>query len=314
MNIADLTPIPDNIPIWLWGKTLPRRKLKIYHDGSHHVGTLVVRSRCVKRVVDHEVNAMDILFDSLYFNAIKANLPRNERDSYIKDGILKLYPNAKKIDDYISEKVERKIKNLYKRKKRFQRKANLNDWNYFVTITCNDSLHTEESFRKKLRRCLSNLHTRRGWRYMGVFECAPKTGRMHFHAFMYVPCGEMIGKLAIKKDYDIKNKKMQTTVENSFFACAFGRNDFEKLNKMELKKGYSTDYITKYMGKTNERFVYSRGIPTEIFLEIDDEDIATEMLDFVTKYILYDDVVDWERDIARVKYKQVNLIDILCNP
>ena len=44
-------------------------------------------------------------------------------------------------------------------------------------------------------------------------------------------------------------------------------------------------------------FAHSRGIPAEICKELSDNDIVGEYLDFVTKYVLWDDVLDWERDI-----------------
>ena len=71
----------------------------------------------------------------------------------------------------------------------------------------------------------------------------------------------------------------------------------------------------KYIGKTNERICYSRGVPTEICKVLDGEDIITEMQDFGTKYILFDDIIDWERDIMRYRYnKQMSITDLLCNP
>lgn len=199
-------------------------------------------------------------------------------------------------------------------KKRFRRKAYLNKWNYFVTITYDDKKHDEESFRKKLRRCLSNLHTRRGWKYMGVFEHAPETHRLHFHALMYIPDGEMIGNVAELRDYSTAQGQMQVTHSNTFFADSFGRNDFEKLNEQELRHGGTINYLLKYISKTGERIVYSRGIPTAICMKVKDKDIATSMEDYVTKYLLFDDVIKYERDIARYKTKQMTFIDIFCNP
>lgn len=79
---------------------------------------------------------------------------------------------------------------------------------------------------------------------------------------------------------------------------------------MELKHGQSLNYILKYIGKTGERIVYSRGIQTEILARIDEKDIVTEMEDFVTKYILFDDVLSWERDIMHFSYKQVSMFDM----
>lgn len=82
-----------------------------------------------------------------------------------------------------------------------------------------------------------------------------------------------------------------------------------------MEYGNSVDYILKYIGKTNERIVYSRGVPTEICLKLTEKDVVTELTnDFAFKVILFDDVVNWERDILRCKYKQMSLADLLCNP
>ena len=150
---------------------------------------------------------------------------------------------------------------------------------------------------------------------MGVFERAPETGRLHFHGLLYVPDGEMLGKLQEKTDYSTAQEKMQTRNENSFFAKYYGRNDFEEITEAQMEYGNSVDYILKYIGKTNERIVYSRGVPTEISLNLTEKDVITELTnDFTYKVILFDDVVNWERDILRCKYKQMSLADLLCNP
>ena len=51
-----------------------------------------------------------------------------------------------------------------------------------------------------------------------------------------------------------------------------------------------------------------------ICMKVKDKDIATSMEDYVTKYLLFDDVIKYERDIARYKTKQMTFIDIFCNP
>lgn len=265
-------------------------------------------------------SALDILFDDLFLQAYNKGLRDRKLEKhmsdYIRDGLLTLFSEDEIADVDIPERVKRKMNNLHHRKKRFRRKAYLNKWNYFVTFTYNDKLHDEESFRRKLRRCLSNLHTRRNWRYMGVFERAPETGRLHFHGLLYIPDGEMLGKLEEKTDYSTAQGRMQTRHENSFFERWYGRNDFEEITPSQLEYGDSVDYILKYIGKTNERIVYSRGIPTEICMTVSARDIITELTDdFVEKYILFDDVVNWERDIARYRFsKQMSITDLLCNP
>lgn len=267
-----------------------------------------------------ERSAFDILFDDLFMQAYNKGLRDRKiykpMSEYIYSGLLSLFSESEIAEVDIAERVKRKLNNLLHRKKRFRRKAYLNKWNFFVTFTYNDKLHSEETFRRKLRRCLSNLHTRRGWRYMGVFERAPETGRLHFHGLVYVPAGEMLGRLEEKTDYSTAQQKMQTRNENSFFEENYGRNDFEEISEMQLQYGDSVDYILKYIGKTNERIVYSRGIPTEICLKLTAKDIITELTnDYVQKFILFDDVVNWERDIARYRYnKQMTIIDLFCNP
>ena len=53
----------------------------------------------------------------------------------------------------------------------------------------------------------------------------------------------------------------------------------------------------KYITKTGEKIVYSRGIPSEICKELSDNDIVGTYFDFVVKYVFWDDVLDWEKDI-----------------
>jgi len=127
---------------------------------------------------------------------------------------------------------------------------------------------------------------------MGVFERAPETDRLHFHALIFVPDGEMAGELLEIRDYSTKTHAMQTTVSHSFFAERFGRNDFQEISPAELKNGNTIAYLLKYIEKTGERITYSRDIPTELCREVFNEDVAAEMCDFVMKYVLFDDVFD----------------------
>lgn len=287
---------------------------KIYNDGGHYIATRFVRSQV--KPVSHKTSKedIDILFDGAYRTAMENELSGDVLTAFIKAELEKLFIDRPDLDGYISDKIDKARRNLYARKKRFRRKGYLNRWNFFFTLTYDDGKQNEETFRKRVRVCLSHLHTRRGWRYMGVFERAPETGRLHFHGVLYVPDGEMVGTITEKKDYSTAHGRMQTRQENDFFADRFGRNDFEELNAMELKHGRTLDYILKYISKTGERIVYSRGIPTEIYREVNDEDIITEMQDFGTKYILWDNVISWERDIMGYERRQMTVDDLLFNP
>ena len=291
------------------------REYKVYHDGSHYIARESVKGRN-RTVTRRGRSALITLFDILYDETIKNDIATDEeKKRYITDRLINDYcVDTPDIDIFVEENFGRKTRNIWQREKRFRRKAYLNRWNFFVTFTYDGKKHTEETFIKRLRKCLANLHTRRGWRYMGVFERAPETGRLHFHGLLYIPDGELIGTITEKTDYSTAQGKMQTTHENDFFQKVFGRNDFEELNEMELKHGQTLNYLLKYIGKTGERIVYSRGIPTEIYRKLNADEIVVEMQDFGTKYILFDNVISWERDIMHFKYKQVSMIDLICNP
>ncbi len=112
---------------------------------------------------------------------------------------------------------------------------------------------------------------------MGVFERASKTGRLYFHALLYVPDGEMIGQITERNEYDTEKGKMQITHPNSFFENNFGRSDFTEISEVELTHGNAVDYLLKYISKTGERIVYSRGTATEICLRLKAEEILTTM-------------------------------------
>ena len=274
-----------------------RHYYKIYHDGSHPVATRVVRRKGKLPPKKPANTALDIAFESLYFQGKRKGLSGDEMADYIQAGLEKLYPASSTLQKYIVEKIDKTQRNLWKRIKRFKRKVNMNRWNYFVTFTYDPKKHTGESFRKKLRKCLSNLHTRRGWKYMGVFEYGEANETVHFHALIYVPKGEMIGEIEKVSEYSKKRGERHTRYANTFFDEYFGKSDFQELNPVLLKRGGTSRYLVKYITKTGEKIVYSRGIPTEICKELGESDIVGEYLDFVTKYVLWDDVIDWERDI-----------------
>ena len=286
---------------------------KIYHDGGHYVGTLCTVSQKKHQRTRKPNEAIDELFDSLYYNGLKSGLKRRYLTNFIREGILEMDPDYLEVEEFIKDKIKKKLHNIHVRKKRFKRKAYLNHWNYFVTFTYDDNKQSEESFRKKLRKCLSNLHTRHGWKYMGIFERAPESGRLHFHGLLYVPDGEMVGKICEKRDFSTAQHKMQVTHSNNFFEGTFGRNDFEYIDEILVRKTGNIDYILKYMSKTNEKVVYSRGLPAEVCKKVHKDNIAGEYFDFVTKYVFCDDVIEWETDVAHYVPKQMNIYDILCH-
>ena len=132
---------------------------------------------------------------------------------------------------------------------------------------------------------------------MGVFEEGFENGTLHFHALLYVPKNEMIGKIVAKNEYSTKRKERRTRYGNTFFDEHFGISDFQEVNPILLKCGGTSRYLVKYIMKSGEKALYSRGTPAEICKELSENDEVGTYFDYVTKYVLWDDVLDWERDI-----------------
>lgn len=100
-------------------------------------------------------------------------------------------------------------------------KLHLHDFNYFATFTYADGKHSEESFKKKLIQCFWNFTKRKDWQYVGVWERAPKTNRLHFHGIMAIPDGTMPGEIIEVNDWDSKCHRRQITLLFAL-SCYFG--------------------------------------------------------------------------------------------
>ncbi len=221
-------------------------------------------------------------------------MSKSQRKAFIIEQMRKYFPTSKATKMFVQEKLERKRINLIDRRMRFSRKANLNDFNYFVTFTRNDALHDEISFRKKLSRCLRNYHSNHEWLYMGVWERS-KTGRLHFHVIMNIPDGTMPGELIEVEDYGFDSHKMQKTTQNTFFNKRFGRTDFKVIPNTPMGKNMAVRYITKYLEKTGEKIVYSRGIPMYYISDIEEDDVLTTIqTEYGDKLVLYDKFNCWD--------------------
>lgn len=211
------------------------------------------------------------IFSDVYAEAL--DLPKQHRKEYVKDNMRPYFKTEQDLDEFINEKVAMKRRNILQRKTRFIRKAYMNDFNYFATFTYDNKKLDEMSFKKQLSKCLSNYQSRKGWRYMGVWERAPHTKRLHFHCLLYVPKGTMPGELIKVRDFNKKTFRMQETTQNTFFNERFGRSDFEEIDDSLLKMGQSLVYILKYIEKSGEKIVYSRGLPMYFISDINDKDI-----------------------------------------
>ena len=181
---------------------------------------------------------------------------------------------------FIESNIARKNRNLICRRIRMSRKANLADFNYFVTFTYDSKLHTEESFRKKLSKFLSYKSWKCKWKYMGVWERSPEKNRLHFHGLFEIPEGTLKGEITEVSSYSFASHSRQITYENDEIRRKFGRNDF-KIIENNIEIGSSLQYLMKYIEKTEERIVYSKNLPEFFVSDILDEDVICPMRDDV---------------------------------
>ncbi len=234
------------------------------------------------------------LFNELY--AETNGIRKTERRKKIIAAMLPYFKDEKSASDFVNANFERKQRNLICRRVRLTRKVNLQDFNYFVTFTYNNALHTEESFRKKLKTALTHLYSRRGWKYVGVWERSPKKQRLHFHGLFNIPQGTMPGYLIEVNDYSLSTHRRQITHQNTYFNEHFGRSDFEAIDD-RATLGKAIAYIMKYLEKTGEKIVYSKGLPQYFISDIMTDDIICPIGLEDSKLLLFDDFNCWDEGV-----------------
>ena len=264
---------------------------KVYFDGGHYIAIPKEHYQHSSRknaASKQEESSPKQTFEQAFEES--KELPKKERKEYIQGKMQECFIDERETTDFVKQEMERKRVNSNKRKTRLYRKVFLQEWNYFVTITYDDKLHTEDSFRIKLRNTLKHLVSRKEWKYIGVFERSPNK-RLHFHAIMYIP--QMIGELVQAKDYSTKTKRMQVTNQNTHFLKQFGRNDFQALGRRE-EILFTVRYLLKYIEKSNEKLIYGGKLPTYFVADIDDEDIVCPIGNGDKKALLFDDFTLWD--------------------
>ena len=266
---------------------------KISFDGSHYIATPkenFPRGRKRRRAnlppTPKEIE-QKAQFEAAYKESRK--LPYKERKAYMRKAMEEAIPDKEQRKKYIERNNERKTTNAIRRKVRLSKKVNLQrEWSCFCTFTFSDELHTEESFRKSLRNTLKHLVNRKGWKHVGVWERGSENGRLHFHGIFYIPPGGMVGKIVETKDYNTKDRRMQTAHQNTYFLERYGRNDFQPLGSpMEVQ--HSLGYLMKYIEKSGERLIYGGDLPTYFESDVMDEDILVPCGIDDRKAVLADD-------------------------
>ena len=261
---------------------------KVYFDGSHYIAIpRTSRPTAKKRggAKDTETDEKKKAFEKAY-KEVKAK-SRKEKMIEIVAELNPHFENEERASAFVAEQMERKQRNLIARRTRLARKINLGEWNYFCTFTYDDKKHTEDSFKAKLRDCFKKMCQRKDWVYIGVWERSPTNNRLHFHGLFYIPENAMVGELAEHRDYSTKARKMQTTMQNSYFNERFGRSDFQLLDKDALDDAKA--YLMKYIEKSGERIAYSKNTFTYFYSDILDDDVICTIGQEDKKLLLYDD-------------------------
>lgn len=271
---------------------------KVYFDGSNYIAIAPrpkVQGKPKVNAKSHDEKKE--IFEKLYKENIDKK--KSERKEIITNELREHFETDEQCKEYVKENMNRKTHNKIERKMRLIRKVNQQHWNYFVTFTYDSNKHDEESFKKKLRECLSRLSTRKGWKYICVWERSPEKQRLHFHGLFSIP--EMIGELVEVNDWDSRANKRRTTAQNTYFTERFGRNDFSIIDD-PLQTQYAVKYIVKYLEKSGERIVYSKGLYQYFISDIMGEDIlcpyySEDEKHYVDKYILFDKFRCWDEGL-----------------
>lgn len=215
------------------------------------------------------------IFDELYDKHLDVNYKK--RKTIVADEMRALFKSEEALISFIEDNFHRRWRNIVARRQRFSRKALNQNFQWFVTFTYADVKHTEESFKKRLLETLRRLSTRHSWKYMGVWERGKDTNRLHFHALVYIPDGEMTGEFEKITDYNKKTSRQKTFIQNTFFAEKFGRNEFDEICGISLLYGKAIAYIIKYMEKQNVKAVYSRGLYEFFRTDVQGKDVVGKM-------------------------------------
>ena len=261
------------------------KEAKVYRDGYHYVAIPYKENPSARKrggVTDLEKDEKKKAFDTA-----NKGIKTKGKKKRTKELITELRPHfetEEQTAEFVKAEMERLERNRMVRRIRLQRKIDLGEWDYFCTFTYDDKKHTEESFRAKLSDTFKKLRQRYGWEYLGVYERSPENDRLHFHGLFYTP--KMKGELVKKRDYSTKEHRMQTTLQNTYFTERFGRNDFESINTVDLSN--TGTYLLKYIEKSGERIVCSKGVKTYFVSDIMDDDVVCTIGNEDRKLLLFD--------------------------
>lgn len=118
------------------------------------------------------------LFDELYKTYYSER--KRTRRKLILQAMLPYFKTADDAVIFVDKRLRQKQENFIARRIRMTRKASLTNFNYFVTFTYDSALHTEESFKKKLKK---NAFEFRGEEGLAVYRRVGTVARKETVAF-----------------------------------------------------------------------------------------------------------------------------------
>lgn len=267
---------------------------KVVNNGSHYVASIPYTWS--KAHGGYSPRREDsILFDEYYQKAQIEGISDKRIASYVESEIRR----ERDIEDWISEErcselLKNKRRSVHKCYKRYEGKLMLTPFNWYVTFTYDDDKSTPEAFQKRLKKCFSNFKCRKNWRVVGVPEDGEEKGRRHWHCFIHIPEGMMVGKLFLNKAFSTKRKKYETWTDNEYFNKRFGNSVWKAITPEDLRHGGELRrYLVKYLQKSGHRMFYSRGLPHELRVDVNTEtDVACTYFDYGYKSVLFNSVID----------------------
>ncbi len=90
---------------------------------------------------------------------------------------------------------------------------------------------------------------------------------------------------------------MRTTIQSEYFTKRFGRSDFELIDENERLLGNALAYLMKYIEKTGEKIVYSKGLPQYFISDIMDDDVVCSIGQEDKKLLLFDNFECWDEGV-----------------
>ena len=94
-------------------------------------------------------------------------------------------------------------------------------------------------------------------------------------ALPILPKGELPGGMEELSTYSFSERRRKKTKQSKYFAERFGRNDFRDIIN-EFDRREAVTYISKYLEKSGERIVCSKGVKAYFVTDVLESDILCE--------------------------------------